>query len=110
MVSAIGAPIKKIGEFGRSIKVAGGLLKWLTSPANIAIMVVAAIAVAAFLIIKNWSKVKVFLANVKDWFSNAFEKAKDIVEKFKEKFEQVKEAVQPITSALSEDFKRCVDA
>ena len=72
-------------------------------------MVVAAIAVAAFLIIKNWSKVKVF-GERKDWFSNAFEKAKDIVEKFKEKFEQVKRAVQPITSALSEDFKRCVDA
>ena len=52
---------------------------------------------------QNWSKGQSFLANVKDWFSNAFEKAKDIVEKFKEKFEQVKEAVQPITSALSED-------
>lgn len=110
VVGTIGKVVSAFGKVGEAIKKAGSLFKLITSPAGIAIMVVAAIAVAAFLIIKNWSKVKVFLANVKDWFSNAFEKAKDIVEKFKEKFEQVKEAVQPITSALSEDFKRCVDA
>lgn len=51
-----------MGKSEGAIKKAGGLISLFTSPAGIAIAVIAGIAVAAFLIIKNWSKVKAFLA------------------------------------------------
>ena len=73
----------------------------ITSPAGIVIGVLAAIALAAFLIIKNWDKVKGFLQGVGSWFKNAFEKAGFSVEGFKNKFTSIGNTIGSIAGKIS---------
>lgn len=77
-----------------------GLAGLITSPAGIVIGVLAAIALAAFLIIKNWDKVKVFLQGVGSWFKNAFEKAGFSVEGFKRKFTSIGNTIGSIAGKI----------
>ncbi|MCM1184437.1 MAG: phage tail tape measure protein [Roseburia sp.] len=89
-----GAIVKTIGNFG-------GVMKLLTSPAGIVIGVLAAIALAAFLVIKNWDQVKGFLQGVGSWFKNAFEKAGFSVEGFKNKFISIGNTIGSIAGKIS---------
>ena len=77
-----------------------GLAGLITSPAGIVIGVLAAIALAAFLIIKNWDKVKGFLQGVGSWFKNAFEKAGFSVEGFKRKFTSIGNTIGSIAGKI----------
>ena len=110
VVGTVGKVVSVFGQVGKAIKTAGSIFKLIASPAGIAIIVVTAIAVAAFLIIKNWSKVKVFLANVKDWFSNAFEKAKNVVENFKTGFSNIADAVSRTIQRIPENISSFVES
>lgn len=56
----IGGIPKRIGELGIGIKRAGGLMKFILSPANEVVLAIVAIAVAAFLIIKYWQPISAF--------------------------------------------------
>jgi len=78
-----------------------GILGVITSPAGIVIGVLAAIALAAFLIIKNWDQVKGFLQGVGSWFKNAFEKAGFSVEGFKSKFTSIGNTIGSIAGKIS---------
>ena len=78
--------------WGSAIKIFtkfGGAMGVITSPAATVIGLLAAIALAAFLIIKNWDHVKGFLEGVGNWFKNAFNKAGFSVEDFKNKFSSI---------------------
>lgn len=55
---AVGHVFDKMFHLSVAVKKAGGILKWIKSPAFIAVAAIVAIAVAAFLLIKNWSKIK----------------------------------------------------
>lgn len=78
-----------------------GIVGLIKSPAGIVIVVLAAIALAAFLIIKNWDKVKGFLQDVGSWFKNAFEKAGFSVEGFKAKFTSIGNTIGSIAGKIS---------
>ena len=92
--STFGKVIKTIGSFH-------GVVGLITSPAGIVIGVLAAIAVAVFLIIKNWDQVKAFLSKVGEWFKGAFEKAGVSVEGFKNKFSSIGNTIGNIVEKIS---------
>lgn len=100
MVTMVGT-IQK--TFGNAIKIFTkfkGAIGLITSPAAIVIGVLAAIALAAFLIIKNWNQVKGFLQGVGDWFKNVFEKAGFTVEGFKNKFKSIGNTIGDIVEKI----------
>ena len=100
MVTAVGTVTKTWGTFVKMLGSFKGLIGLVTSPAGIVIGVLAAIALAAFLIIKNWDKVKGFLQGVGNWFKNAFEKAGFSVEGFKNKFRSIGNTIGSIAGKI----------
>lgn len=96
VVKTVGAITTTFGKVSKAVGNFGGVLKMLTSPAGIVIGVLAAVALAAVLIIKNWDKVRVFLGNVKKWFADAFKKAGVSVQDFKNKFASIGNSLSAI--------------
>lgn len=101
MVTMVGTVKKAYGSMLKTIVKFKGIAGVITSPAGIVIGVLAAIAIAAVLIIKNWDQVKAFLSNVGAWFKNAFEKAGFTVEGFKNKFSSIGNTIGNIVSKIS---------
>lgn len=108
-IMVFGKVVKTVGTitttFGKVSKVVGnfgGVLKMLTSPAGIVIGVLAAVALAAVLIIKNWGKVKRFLIDVGEWFADAFKKAGVSVQDFKNKFASIGNSLSAIFGKISD--------
>lgn len=96
------------GKFADAIKIFTkfkGAIGLITSPAAVVIGVLAGIAFAAFLIIKNWEQVKGFLQGVGDWFKNAFEKAGFTVGEFKDKFASIKDTIGRIAGKIGDICK-----
>lgn len=101
IVTAVGTVQKTFGLITKTIANFGGIIGLITSPAGIVIGVLAAIALAAILIIKNWDKIKQFLSGVGDWFKNAFDKSGSTVEGFKNKFASIGDAIGNIVGKIS---------
>ena len=70
---------KAFGDINASIVKAKGVLGIITSPAAIVIAVLAGVAAAAFLIIKNWDKIKPVAMKVKDTFSSVMPQIKGVI-------------------------------
>ena len=70
---------KAFGDINASIYKAKGMLGIITSPAGVVIAVLAGIAAAAFLIIKNWDKIKPVVMRVKDAFSSVMPQIKGVI-------------------------------
>lgn len=104
LVSAVGAFSIKFGNVTKTIANFKGVLGLLTSPAGIVIGVLAGIALAAVLIIKNFDKVKEYLGNIGSWFRNVFAEAGAPIEKFKETFETIVGEVKEIGKKLKGIF------
>jgi len=116
MAAAIGPAILVFGKAVTAVgKIQGGIadaikiftkfkgaIGLITSPAAVVIGALAAIALAAFLIVKNWDQVKGFLQGVGDWFKNAFEKAGFSVDDFKNKFTSIKDTIGRITGKIGD--------
>lgn len=93
------------GGFAEVIKVFTkfkGAIGMVTSPAGIVIGVLGAIALAAFLIVKNWDQVKGFLQGVGEWFKKAFDKAGFSVEEFKNRFSSIKDTIDRIAGKIGD--------
>lgn len=101
MVTMVGTAKKAYGSMLKTIVRFKGIAGVITSPAGIVIGVLAAIAIAAVLIIKNWDQVKAFLSNVGAWFKNAFEKAGFSVEGFKNKFSSISNTIGNTAGKIS---------
>lgn len=114
MTTGIGRTVSAIGRIGGAFRKFGSIAKIITSPAGIVIGVLAGIALAAFLIIKNWNKIKPVLQNVKSWFLDTFGGAGGAFEKFGQAFGIIKKMVTPglksLSSWLSENIPKAVDA
>ena len=113
----IGGTIKTFGKaagaiktMSSSIKAAGGIIKILTRPTNIAVIAVAAFAAAAILVYKNWDKIKAFLVTVgkaiagfgKDvskWFSKVCDSASELWESIKVAFGKVIDKINNVIDA-----------
>lgn len=80
----------------------------LTTPIGWIIMAIAALAVAAYLLIKHWDKVKVFFINlwatVKDLFAKAIDFIMDRLWPFLEVIERVKSGVQSVRNLALHGF------
>lgn len=100
VVTVIGKVHSTFGRITKTIANFGGIANMITSPAGIVIGALAAIAIAAYLIIKNWDQVKAFLSNVGAWFKNAFEKAGFTVEGFKNKFSSIGNTIGNIVGKI----------
>ena len=109
VVTAIGTVQRTYGKMLKVIADFKGVAGLIKSPAGVVIGVLAAVAVAAFLIIKNWDQVKVFLSNIGTWFKNAFEKAGFTVEGFKNKFASIGNSVGNIAGTIGEFCKSIAD-
>lgn len=57
LTSTIGGAVKTVGQIGKSIKKAGGIMQWIASPGNTVALVIMGIALAAYLVYKNWDKI-----------------------------------------------------
>ncbi len=93
LIKGIGKVVKNFGKFGKSVKESGSVMKVIMTPANKIVLIVTAIALVAFLVIKYWEPIKAF-------FKGVFEKIKEILrncgvdfEKLKEAWEKTKEAI-----------------
>lgn len=64
IVMSVGAFQKGIGKLILSVQKAGGVLAWVTSPANLVVIAIIAVAVAAFLIIKYWGPISSFFKKI----------------------------------------------
>ena len=104
LVGIIGAFSIKFSNVTKTIANFKGVLGLLTSPAGIVIGVLAGIAFAAVLIIKNFDKVKEYLGNIGSWFRNVFAEAGAPIEKFKETFETIVGEVKEIGKKLKGIF------
>lgn len=89
LVTGVGRVVSTIGKLGKAIRAAGSVMGLLTSPAGIVIAVIAAIALAAVLVIRNWDKVKPVLIKVKNAFMEAFGGVGGVIDTFKKGFSSV---------------------
>lgn len=101
-VGAIGKGFSKFGSLGKAAFMA------ISSPAGIAVIAIAAIAVAAFLIIKNWTKVKAFLGKLGNYIKTIFQKSGGDTQKLGAAFQKVRrviavavKAIPPILSVIT---------
>lgn len=104
LITGVGKTISFFGKLGGAISRAGGIIGLITSPVGIAIGVIAALAGIAFLVIKNWDKVKEFFGKIGDTFKAAFEKAGVPVEKFKILFNSIKVSIRNIVANVKKDI------
>lgn len=72
ITTGVGSLITTAGKLGRAVSKAGGLVALITSPAGIVIGVLAGIALATVLIIKNWDKVKPVIQKVWGYVKGVF--------------------------------------
>ena len=99
-ITTFGKAAGAVKTMSASIKAAGGIIKILTRPTNIAVIAVLAFAAAATWVYQNWDKVKAFLVTVgkaiagfgKDvskWFSKVCDSASELWESIKVAFGKV---------------------
>lgn len=98
LVSTVGKVYSTFGKVTAAIAKAGGVIGLITSPAGIVIAVLAGVAAAAFLIIKNWDKIKPVVMKVKDAFIGVMPTIKQAVM-------NGISAIMPIITTLISTFK-----
>ncbi len=108
LTAGIGGAILKFGKLGGAISKAGGLIPLITSPAGIVIGVIAGIALAAFLIIKNWTKVKVFLGKLGSFIKGVFIKSGANVGIFAKLFTKAKNVISKSIENLRPAIKNII--
>lgn len=104
MVKTIGTVTRTFGKVKGAIGKAGGALKLLSSPCAIAVIAVAGIAIAAFLIIKNWKKVQSFLVKLGKRMKKVFSAMGLSSKKFQKTFNKCKNGVLKIVGAIKKAF------
>lgn len=85
----------------------GGLLA-MVGPAGIVVGVIIAIAVAAFLIIKNWTKLKAFLGGIGKFIKSTFAKNGVDVNKFVNLFSKAKNSISKTITKLKPVFNKII--
>ena len=111
IVSAVGMVVTKFGAISAAVAKAGGVMTLLTSPAGIVVGVLAAIAVVAVLVIKNWEKIKPVIMNVKQWFLDTFgNEIRAAITGFKIIFEKVVNGIKAMLPHIVQVLKNAIQA
>lgn len=111
LVTGVGKAVTIFGKISSAVAKAGSVIGLLTSPAGIVIGVMAALAVVAVVVIKNWDKIKPVIMNVKDWFVSTFGGTiKAAIEQFKIVFENVSNVVKELLPTITEVIKSAISA
>ncbi|MCI8483504.1 MAG: phage tail tape measure protein [Lachnospiraceae bacterium] len=97
VVTGVGKAVSMFSKITSTIAKFGGILGVITSPAGIVIAVLAAIAAATVLVIKNWKSIKPVLMNVKEWFMDTFG---DTIKQAVSGFKTVMKSVIPIIKSV----------
>ena len=97
LVTSVGSAISVIGKIGMMFKNFGTISAMLASPAGIVVAVLAAIAVAAVLVYKNWDKIKPVIDKVVKSLQPA-------IKIFKDMLSACKETLAPIGSLFKKSF------
>lgn len=112
-VSTVGKVVLAVGKFGKMLRKFGSIAGLLTSPAGIVIGVLAAIAVGAVVVYKNWDKIrpvfnkvatqiKKMVATVKPAFDSMLKTVAKVMPKIKSMVTGAIKAIMPfIRSAIS---------
>jgi hypothetical protein len=108
VVSGISGAVTTFGKVGSAIKKAGSIMGLFTSPALIVVAVVAAIAVGAFLLIKNWTKVKNFFGKVGTTIKNVFNSSGGNAKKFGSTFTKVKDTVSRLVGSIGTAISKII--
>lgn len=111
VVTGVGKAVSIFGRISGAVAKAGSVMALITSPAGIVIGVLAAIAVAAVLVVKNWDKIKPVIMNVKAWFVDTFGGTiKQAINGFKTVFTAVMNGVKSIMPSVGQFIKNGIDA
>lgn len=111
IVTGVGAAVSIFGRISGAIAKAGSVMALITSPAGIVIGVLAAIAVAAVLVVKNWDKIKPVIMNVKAWFVDTFGGTiKQAINGFKTVFTAAMNGVKAIMPSVGQFIKNGIAA
>lgn len=119
-VSVVGKVVSIFGMLGKAVKAFGSIAGLLTSPAAVVIGVMAAIAIIAVLVIKNWDKIKAVFEKVGNFikkvansmglsFDSIKEKLAPLGEHFQEiggKLQELWAVVQPVVSKIGDIVMR----
>lgn len=111
MVTGVGKMVTTYGKVISTIARFKGVLGTLTSPAGIVIGVLAAIAVAAVLVVKNWDSIKPVIMNVKAWFVETFGGTiKQAITGFENVFTRAMDGIKSIMPSIGQFIKNGVQA
>lgn len=110
-VTGIGKAVSVFGKLQGAVASAGSVMALLTSPAGLVVGILAAIAVAAVLVVKNWDKIKPVVINVKEWFVSTFGSTiKQAITGFKNVFVSAMEGVKSILPSVIQFIKNGITA
>jgi TP901 family phage tail tape measure protein len=98
LVTGVGKAVSTFGAITGAIAKAGGVIGLITSPAGIVIAVLAGIAAAAIIVVKNWDKIKPVVDKIKAAFMSAMPGIKSAIS-------TAINAVMPIVQTLIDTFK-----
>lgn len=111
VVTGVGKAVSIFGRISGAVAKAGSVMALITSPAGIVIGVLAAIAVAAVLVVKNWDKIKPVIMNVKTWFVDTFGGTiKQAINGFKTVFTAAMNGVKSIMPSVGQFIKNGIAA
>ena len=111
VVTRVGKAVSIFGRISGAVAKAGSVMALITSPAGIVIGVLAAIAVAAVLVVKNWDKIKPVIMNVKAWFVDTFGGTiKQAINGFKTVFMAAMNGVKSIMPSVGQFIKNGIAA
>lgn len=91
----------KLADFAKSVGKAGGILKWITSPANLFMLKILAIIIVVALLIKYWDKIK---AKAEEVFPGIGDNIGKLAEKAKELFSLIVEFAKSALDNLMQNW------
>lgn len=108
LVTGVGRAVTTFGKIGKAFRRFQTIAGMLKAPTGIVIGIIALIAAGAFLIIKNWDKIKPWLNGVKKWFVDTFGGAGGAFAKFKEAFKTVMDTIAPIVQKVGKVLSKAI--
>ena len=111
IVSSVGKVVKFIGLLGKAFKTFGSFPAIIASPAGKVVLIVLAIAAAAFIVYKNWNKIKPKIKKIFDDLIGVYDDFKEWCRKNKKEVEMIKKIFKGLGDILyivfSTGFKTC---